>query len=170
MESWARDYRMARVLSDGERQDGCTLEGDLSEAYVHTCTRVNRRFDLTADADGKTAKLTVTDTVDARESDYQKRFLVQCQTEPTVKGRTAVIENGAGRVEIRVLSPEDAVITAGGGAGRQFGDDGTNSPPTEPFHAERGWGRLEISPAQARIHDVFRVEFSVSRKDAEEKK
>lgn len=163
MEEWMRDYRMARVLEHREGPDGCFLSADLSEAYAPSCARVRRTFDLAVSpaADGERARLCVTDEVTAFDESYAKCFNVQCQTAPGIDGRTATIRNGRGRVEIRVLSPEDAVLTAVGGEGRQFFTDGTNYPPTDPFHAELGWGRLEITPGAARETDVFRVEFRI---------
>ena len=156
-DAFSEEYRMARVLSHRESDDGCDLCGDLTPAYAHTCARVVRamRYDHPA------RTLTVTDEVTSFDPAAVKTLHLHCQKEPVVQGNTVIFENGGRRAVCRVLSPAAVTITAVGGEGREFLIDGENFPPKPPYVAEAGWGQVLITAAGQTEKTVFRLEISL---------
>lgn len=150
-------YLMAKVLSHEESETGCMLSGDLSPAYVHSCSSVIR----TMSYDAETRKVTVKDEVTALKPEYKKTFHIHCQSEPEIKGNTVVFENKGHKAVCRVISPENAVITKVGGDGKQFLAGGVNYPPEPPYIAEEGWGEVKISPRDQSLSDLFLIEFDI---------
>ena len=74
-DAFSEQYRMAHVLSHEERADGCSLVGDLTPAYAHTCARVVRA--MTYDHPART--LTVTDEVVSLDPAAVKALHLPCR-------------------------------------------------------------------------------------------
>ncbi len=117
----------------------------------------------------------VFDRVTAAKAEYGKRWLLHHANRPVLlDGRTWRADQAEGRIFCRTLLPEDAVIEAVGGPGREFLADGRNYPidagPSQerlrnafplprPVYAEvpelMGRWRVEVKPGAARREDVF---------------
>lgn len=155
-------YLMATDIKHSECDDELMLAADLTPAYAHTCDRVTRTMRFFPNR-GQHGILEVCDEVSAKQADYEKSFLLHCHRPPVIDGNTVTLISGdGGRLLCRVLEPQDAVITAIGGEGKQFFCDGTNYPPPgEQYNAELGWGRVVISPASPARCDRFRIEMEI---------
>ncbi|MBO7377092.1 MAG: heparinase II/III family protein [Clostridia bacterium] len=138
------EYRAAYTLDHSESDRGCSMTVDLTPAYRHSCQSVVR--EMSFDAERRVFRLRDTVTPLAPGALVISHFHVQ--TEPIIDSEilTATVENGPGKAVIRVLSPADAVISAEGGPGREFVTvpGGENYPPSGLFHAEAGWGQIEV--------------------------
>ncbi len=117
----------------------------------------------------------VFDRVTAVKPEYAKRWLLHHANEPAlVDARTWRSDQAEGRIFCRTLLPEDAVVEAVGGPGREFLADGRNYPidagPSQerlrnafplprPVYAEvpelMGRWRVEVKPGAARREDLF---------------
>jgi hypothetical protein len=117
----------------------------------------------------------VFDRVTAAKAEYGKRWLLHHANKPeVVDARTWRSDQAEGRITCRTLLPEDAVVEAVGGPGREFLADGVNYPidagPSQerlrnafplprPFYAEvpelMGRWRVEVKQGAARREDVF---------------
>lgn len=117
----------------------------------------------------------VFDRVTAVKAEYGKRWLLHHANEPVlVDGRTWRSDQAEGRIFCRTLLPEDAVVEAVGGPGREFLADGRNFPidagPSQerlrnafplprPVYPEvpelMGRWRVEVKPGAAKREDLF---------------
>lgn len=138
--------------------------------------------------------LLVRDVVVATDPTYEKKWLLHTVRKPQVdKSRiilgnedggvlesvadTIRIENGRGRLDVKRILPEDAVLRLVGGEGYQYyvETDGTNASGGPDRNGENfsgggekkpwfdnGMWRIEIRPGQARDRDEFLVALSPS--------
>ncbi len=157
LDQWQSEYRMARVVYHTESERCCEIQGDLSEAYRHTCDSVTRtmRFEPSAGV------FTVIDEVWAKDANYIKEFHLHCQSEPYVKGNRIVIDNGTASLICEVILPENPVITITGGAGKEFFVGERNYGSERAGKAEAGWGRISISPSARSISDRFFIRMRI---------
>ena len=155
------EYRMARVLSHRESDDGCALCADLTPAYAHSCEKVTRRMSY----DHPSHTFTVEDEIISFDKKAKKALHLHVQTEPRVSGRTVLIENGKGRAVVTVESPEKITIEKTGGGDRRFVTGGTNFPPLEPFTAEAGWGQIVISSTEEEKRTRFFLRITTEEKE-----
>ncbi|MHC4511108.1 MAG: hypothetical protein ACYTAO_19525, partial [Planctomycetota bacterium] len=100
------------------------------------------------------------DRVETTDASYRKDWLLHMAHEPTISARTTRADHGEGRMFCRTLLPEDAVISAVGGPGKEFPAAGQNwdivSGGLEPENlALMGQWRLEVTPGAPRKQDVF---------------
>ncbi len=92
------------------------------------------------------------DHVVSTRPEYEKTWLLHSQGEPVLKGRTANIVNGKGRLEVQTLLPERAQMRAVRGytyRGQTFDEAKSGQSDVAPQ-----W-RMEVSPGAAQIEDVF---------------
>ena len=116
----------------------------------------------------------VFDRVTATRAEFAKRWLLHHANEPVVEGNIWRADQERGRIFVRTLLPEDAVLEVVGGPGREFLADGINyaidAGPSahirENAHAiDRieydevpelmGRWRMEVAPGDARKADTF---------------
>ncbi len=116
----------------------------------------------------------VFDRVAATSPDYAKTWLMHHANEPWVEDRTWRSDQDRGRIFVRTLLPEDAVLDRVGGPGKEFLADGVNYAidagpsklivenkyPIGRMHYEEvpefmGRWRMEIRPGAARKEDLF---------------
>ena len=151
---------MARVVSHTEKDDLCEISGDLTEAYAETCDFVSRTMRFEPNR-GDRGTLTVTDRIEPKNADAEVKFLIHCQSEPVI-GKSGIIIIGRKRdLHVRVASPDNVKITAIGGEGHRFENDGVDYLPKVDT-SEAGWGRIEIT---SRGKTDFGIEFEIRRKD-----
>jgi hypothetical protein len=160
LEDWTSDYKMAKVIAHSESEDTCMIEGDLSEAYAETCNSVTRKMVWEAFR-GERGTLTVCDRIEPKKEDAEVKFLIHCQSRPTIKENEIIIEGDKRELHCRVISPTNAKIEAIGGEGQRFLADGVDYLPKVDT-SEAGWGRIEISSVGS---TVFDIEMQICRKD-----
>jgi Heparinase II C-terminal domain/Heparinase II/III-like protein len=139
------------------------LKGDITQAYSDKAREVKRSFVFLNLGRVETpAALIVFDRVVAASPAFQKYWLLQSVTKPTVEGSTAVVslsQNGwTGRLRNTTLLPEpdNARLATVGGSGKEFWVFGKNYPnATEPPDPEVGGWRVELSPKQPAATDLF---------------
>lgn len=154
-------YLMATDLAHSESEEELMLSANLTPAYAHTCHEVTRTMRFFPKR-GERGILEVCDEITALSPGYEKSFLLHCHRPPVIEGNTVTLSGNGGRLICRIIEPRDAVITAIGGAGKEFFCDGTNyPPPADHYDAELGWGRVCISPAAPALFDRFRVEMEL---------
>ena len=158
--AWQRDMRMARVLSHLESDELVELEGDLTEAYSHTCDSVVRKMSFRPGA-GECGIFTVCDKVTAKSENYIKCFHLHTMTEPRIEGNEIKIEHNGGRLLVRVIEPQNAEITAIGGGDMRFTLNGEPVPSEKTDNRECGWGKVIISPADNAKTHTFKVEMEI---------
>lgn len=107
------------------------------------------------------AAFVVYDRVTAEDKSFKKRWLLHSVEEPELSGNTVTIkrtENGfGGKLVNRTILPENPVLTAVGGKGREYTVGGVNFPNGDYVGAETegaAW-RTEISPSTANETDTF---------------
>ncbi len=153
-------HRMSYVLEHREGDDGCYMKVDTLPAYDDVCDKMIR--EMTYDATkGEYGTFTVHDEIETKKASFTKKFLLHCQQEPKLEGNTITIENKGGRLVCRVIEPANAKIELIGGEGKEFMVNGVNYPDDNLDGKEYGWGRIEISPPEANIRDVFHVEMEI---------
>jgi Heparinase II C-terminal domain len=139
------------------------LKGDITQAYSDKAREVKRSFVfLNLGRVEAPAALIVFDRVVAASPAFQKYWLLQSVTKPTVEGSTAVVslsQNGwTGTLRNTTLLPEpdNARLATVGGSGKEFWVFGKNYPnATEPPDPEVGGWRVELSPKQPAATDLF---------------
>lgn len=157
---WQQEYRMATVLSHEESSTLCQIEGDLTEAYCHTCHKVIRNMCWEPEK-GEMGILTVRDLVDAKSDKFTAAFHLHCQSAPTISSNRITLSNGKAKLVCRVVKPEMPVITVIGGEGQQFVVDGINYDTPRKENTEAGWGQVIISPATQTAHTEFLIEMEL---------
>ena len=100
------------------------------------------------------------DRVTSTDPSYRKEWLVHTAHEPRIEGKTFFADHGQGRLCCRTLLPDDATLTAVGGAGKEFWAAGKNweiaAPTLKPEHrAMMGQWRVEVTPEKPRKEDLF---------------
>lgn len=166
-------YRTGHVLAHGfgpdpQAPDYTLLQGDITEAYSKKVKQVIRSFVFLNLRDKQVpAALVVLDRVVSADPTFQKYWLLHCLEEPTVGDRAAAVNctlHGArGRLNLDVLLPNGAnlALSKVGGPGKEFWVFGTNyENNVEPTRLARssmepGAWRLEVSPKQPAIEDLF---------------
>jgi hypothetical protein len=139
------------------------LKGDITQAYSDKVREVKRSFVfLNLGRVEAPAALIVFDRVTAASPAFQKYWLLQSVTKPTVEGSTAVVslsQNGwTGKLRNTTLLPEldNTRLVTVGGPGKEFWVFGKNYPnATEPPDPEVGGWRVELSPKQPAATDLF---------------
>lgn len=163
LDQWIQEYQMATVLSHKESQTFCQIEGDLSEAYRHTCHKVIRNM-CWEPQKGEKGMLTVHDLVDAKSDSFIAAFHLHCQSAPEVSGNVITISNEKAKLVCRVLQPEKPVIRAIGGEGQEFVVDGVNYDTPDKENTEAGWGQVIITSESQTAHTEFLVEMELQSK------
>ena len=102
----------------------------------------------------------VFDRVVATDPDYRKEWLLHTAHEPRIDGRIFQADHGRGRLFCRTLLPEDALVTAVGGPGKEFWAAGKNweiaAPTLKPENrAMMGQWRVEVTPGAPSREDLF---------------
>jgi heparin/heparan-sulfate lyase len=100
------------------------------------------------------------DRVEATDASYRKDWLIHTAHKPIIFNKTIRADHGEGRMFCRTLLPTDAVLTAVGGAGKEFWSVGKNwSIVSDGLKGENlalmGQWRLEVTPGSPRRNDVF---------------
>ena len=78
-----------------ESEELCEIVGDLSEAYSHTCKKVQRRM-RREPLRGDFGVLVVEDEVESRSEDFKKSFNIHCQSEHIVLDKCVLIGYNSG--------------------------------------------------------------------------
>ena len=100
------------------------------------------------------------DRVETTDAAYRKDWLIHTAYQPTIRNKTIRADHGKGRMFCRTLLPEDAVLSAVGGPGKEFWAAGQNwdivSDGLKPESlALMGQWRVEVTPGAPRKSDVF---------------
>ncbi len=98
----------------------------------------------------------VFDRVRATDASFRKAWLLHTIDEPVVNGAVATVTNGPGKLTVRTVLPEHAVVTKVGGPGKECWVGDRNWPAVEePWTRDAGAWRLEISPSAPAKEDLF---------------
>ncbi len=143
------------------------LGGDMTKAYDATTVSDVSRYMFTVATGDKNCPYAVLifDRITSKDEDFHKAALIHVQNEPTItKDGYAIITNGDGRLVVQSVG-EACEYVKWGGKDKEFwipgvdenGNyslaDGYNIPTNialkDGSEAEYGWGRIEISPAEA---------------------
>lgn len=149
------------------------MAGDMTNAYDQiTVDEVCRYMFVVATGDSKCPYVILTfDRITSDDPSYRKSALIHVQNEPTVTDDGfAIITNGEGKLIVQSVMT-DTEYTVVGGEGMEFWipgvdaegnyslEDGRNIPTKTTLVngsiAEYGWGRIEISPAEANLTDYM---------------
>jgi hypothetical protein len=160
LETWRENYKMATVLSHTESEMLCEIEGDLTDAYSHTCDRVVRkmRWEPTR---GSFGVLTVTDIVEMKSDEYVAAFHIHTQSEPLLTNEGIVIDNGKYSLVCRISDCENTIVEIVGGDGKCFVVDGVNYDTDYKGESEAGWGEIIIKSASKSRIAEFKVEMEI---------
>jgi hypothetical protein len=110
---------------------------------------------------GERGTLTVYDEIEPKKADAEVKFLIHCQSEPTVNENEVIIKGTNRELHCRIMSPLQVKINAIGEEGQRFLANGENYLPKVDT-TEAGWGRIEISAIGS---TKFEVEMEIRRKD-----
>ncbi|MCQ2414344.1 MAG: heparinase II/III family protein [Clostridia bacterium] len=127
------------------------ISGDLTAAYVSSKVDEVLRFMVGVYTNDPNVPIIffVFDKITADDGSYKKTFLLHTLTEPTVTGNVTAVINGDGALINRTLLPGtgnvDIKVVEGPYTGVAAEDVVTRFDATYAA-AERGWGRVEISP------------------------
>jgi len=150
------------------------IAGDITRAYTNKVERVTRSMvTLNLGHSRYPCILVVFDRVVAARGQFKKTWLLHCEQEPHIEGRTVtVVRTGRvheapghyhGKLEVRSLLPEAATLRRIGGPGKEFWVESTRSnyavttwdgKPVRDL-VEAGAWRVEVSPAEPRKADLF---------------
>lgn len=162
LKDWQDNYHMASVISHTETDDLIELEGDMTDAYRHTCENVVRKFTFLPKA-GQYGILKIEDTVVAKSADFIKRFHLHIQAEPEINGNEITVVHKGGKLKCKVLEPQNAKIEAFGGEGKKYyvGGEFLLNDDGRPDAKESGWGQIIISPPEQNKSDKFVIEMEI---------
>lgn len=175
LEHWMSNpaYHMGKVYAHDENPDCVYIAGDITNAYGKKVKKVLRRMAFIPVNEGRIhAVFAVSDKVVSSNPDFKKTFMLHCQEEPQIiSGKTVIRRTGSpesyhgmlldydGMLVNQTLLPKNIKVELLGGEGREFLINGKNYPiPIQGklrASAETGWGRIEISPAEAAETDEF---------------
>jgi Heparinase II C-terminal domain len=164
----SRGYRMGKVVAvqfgpDRRTPDYSYIAGDITEAYTDKVARVTRSM-VTFNNHSAVypATLVVFDRIRSRAAEFKKTWLLHSIHEPSISGQTIVVTNSDGRYRGRLVAesllPERATRTKVGGPGREWWIEATRTnymAPRKPPPAEPGAWRVEVSPADSALNDLF---------------
>ena len=165
LESWRENYKMSTVLSHTESDSLCMIEGDMTEAYSHTCDSVVRKMSWQP-KEGSYGVLTVEDDIEKKSENFVAEFHIHTQNKPKAIDRCVIIDNGAYELSCRVISPVNAQIELIGGEGREFLVDGINYDTSVKETTEYGWGQIVIRDPKESKSTKFVVEMEILKKDS----
>ncbi len=146
------------------------VAGDATPVYSEEkCERIVRQFVFIPPN-----HFAVFDRVSATRAEYAKRWLLHHANEPVVEGKTWFSDQDRGRVFVRTLLPEDAILEKVGGPDKEFLADGVNyavdAGPSQLIRERKyriyrmeydevpelmGRWRIEVKPGSAREEDIF---------------
>ena len=164
-----------QIVGDAKKLQLAYIKGDLTKAYTQRVNKVSEvlRSMLFVPTENKNfpAIFVVMDKVVSTNPNFEKTFLLHCQEEPSIDGRTTTIKRVKfgynGMLVNQTLLPHDARLKMIGGTGNsassnRFLVNGTNYLPDnfekydeEKKEGEFGWGRIEIQPGVSRDTDYF---------------
>ena len=143
------------------------MAGDMTGAYdEETVDEVTRYMFAVATGDARCPYAILTfDRITSDDPSYRKSALIHVQNEPTVTNDGfAIITNGGGKLVVQSIMA-DTEYTVIGGEGKEFWIPGVDENGNYSLEAgknlptgmslvpgslaEYGWGRIEISPAEA---------------------
>ncbi|MBQ7314413.1 MAG: hypothetical protein IJW83_00175 [Clostridia bacterium] len=146
-------------------QYGYLDEAKTSPKYVYYANDMTKAYDaVTVDHVGRTMLVTYTedetfpmimfifDNITADSPSFQKTFILQCVTEPTVDtaNKTVTIDNGTGgKLVLTSLKGADAINVHGGDGDNRFylPDSGKYLPIGNTSNFGPMWGRVDIRPS-----------------------
>lgn len=144
------------------------VAGDATACYQHGAVKREGQPDLPEKVSLATRQMVfllpnhfvIFDRVTSTDASYKKDWLLPTAHEPLIQGKTVRADHVKGRMFCRTLFPEDAVLTAVGGAGKEFGAAGKNweiekGNLTPENLAMMGQWRVEVSPGALRREDIF---------------
>lgn len=137
------------------------IKGDLTNAYTKEKMAGYKRSMVFMDTFNETypAALVVFDRVVSTNENYQKKWLLQSVTEPTVTDNKITIvntEDGAnGKLVNTTLLPESVNIEKVGEVGKYIVDGKEYPSETNSINTYKGGIRLEVSPKKASQEDTF---------------
>ncbi len=155
--------------------DYAYIKGDLTAAYTRKKSKVSEvlrsMLFVPTNDNNFPALFVVFDKITSNNASFKKTFLLHCQEQPVIKSNTTEIKNTRfgynGMLVNQTLLPQDAVITAVGGTGKDISSNrflvnNTNYLPRnfdnyneDKSEIEFGWGRVEVSPGALRTTDYF---------------
>ncbi|TYP71058.1 fibronectin type III domain-containing protein [Paenibacillus methanolicus] len=166
----AKKYRTGEVLSHGIQADDdgvpdfSFLKGDITAAYSdHKVSGVKRSFVfLNLKNSTIPAALITYDKITAKDTSFQKKWLLHSEETPVVNGNRTVIERAEGNYNGKLVNdtllPAAADITSVGGSGSEYLVNGTNYPINDKYPVntvEGGTHRVEVAPETAALTDQF---------------
>ena len=134
------------------------LAGDLTGAYAPEKASCVRRYMMAHFTDEPTRPLVlfILDRITSPKPMLQKTFLLHFESEPTLEDGRSIIRHGDGALVAETLLPGDAERELIEGS---FVIDGESLTFTrfreQALSAEKGWGRLEISPKRGNETDLI---------------
>ncbi len=165
-----KGYKTGEILGqwigpDAKRPDFTYLKGDITEAYSDKVEQVRRSFVFLNFSGGKVpAALVVFDRIVAANPDFKKTWLLHSEEEPLIDGNTTTLtlstKGWSGKLVNTTLIPEqsNAELTTVGGPGKEFwvaGKNFENKPRRTPERYEMGNWRVELSPREAAVENLF---------------
>ncbi len=134
------------------------MGGDMTKAYdSDTVDEVTRYMVAVATGDESYPLVFLTfDRITSDDASYKKTALIHVQEAPTLENGFAIITNTKGDNNGKMIVQSvgfGTEYTLVGGEGNEFVVNGTNLPqyrPNKGDNAEYGWGRIEISPTEAK--------------------
>lgn len=154
VEDWrAREslYDIASLLAFGDRGEYLYVAGDAARAYSKRKLEAFTREIVFL----RPGTFVIVDRVASRNPAFRKTWTLQAMKTPERRGEHWVITNGKGRLFLQTLLPgaEDAVVRlAKGNDLHAYG--GKEFPPARVLGSAPEC-RFEVSPAEARLRDIF---------------
>ncbi len=171
LEDLMANYQTGEVLGygfgpDARRPAYTYLKGDITRAYSSKVREVRRSFAfLNLDGAPVPAVLVVFDRVVSANPEFKKHWLLHSMEKPEIEGNSIALtlsqRGWTGKLVNTVLAPrpDNAQITPVGGPGKEFWVFGKNFPNRirrgNPIDFEIGEWRVEVSPREAAVTDLF---------------
>ncbi len=144
------------------------VAGDATACYQHSGKTRDGKAGLPQKASLVTRQMVflmpdhfvIFDRVEGTSPDYRKDWLLHTANEPVIGDREFRADHEQGRLFCRTLLPEDARLTAVGGAGKEFWASDRNwdidRGNLKPSHfAMMGQWRVEVTPGTPQATDLF---------------
>jgi hypothetical protein len=141
-------FARGRIMAYRDRPEFMYVAGDCTKAYAQSKVSLCLRQIVFL----RPHTIVILDRVVSTRPEYEKTWLLHCRNEPEIADRGITISNGAGRLYVQGLLPQDVTIRKIEGYSLR---EQTFRPVSDRLSAVAPRWRIDVQPSSADTRDVF---------------